>query len=165
MSTGSISIVVEEPRWKTSGVAVARVRSAARLALARASVVPRARANEEKNPELTLLLTHDERLRALNAQFRGKDTPTNVLSFPAADGAGSYLGDVAIAFGVTTRESAISGLSMEHHTLHLAVHGVLHLLGYDHVRSREARIMERLEVDILAELGIPSPYDRATTAT
>ncbi len=109
------------------------------------------------NPGLTLLLTNDLRLHALNTQFRGKDAPTNVLSFPAA-GADGYLGDVAIALGVTSRESAAYGIGLEAHALHLAVHGVLHLLGYDHAGSREARIMERLEITILDELGIPSPY-------
>jgi probable rRNA maturation factor len=99
----------------------------------------------------------------LNAQFRGKDAPTNVLSFPAARADG-YLGDVAIAFGVSTREAAAAGIGLEAHTLHLAVHGVLHLLGYDHVRNSEARVMERLEVAILNELGLPSPYARATAA-
>ena len=112
------------------------------------------------NPGLTLLLTNDDRLRALNAQFRGKDAATNVLSFPAAGVAG-YLGDVAIALGVASGESAASGIGLEAHVLHLAVHGVLHLLGYDHVRSREARIMEKLETGILDEFGIANPYAAA----
>jgi probable rRNA maturation factor len=102
-------------------------------------------------------------MHALNSQFRGKDAPTNVLSFPAAETDG-YLGDVAIALGVTSHEAAASGISLEDHTLHLVVHGVLHLLGYDHVRSREARVMERLELTILDGLGIPSPYARASAA-
>jgi probable rRNA maturation factor len=192
MSAGDISVIAEEPAWKKSGVALARVKAAARLALARSSFLRRAsagegdreavegatraakmpppplratfptlRAGEEKGPKLTLLLTNDEHLRALNAQFRRKDAPTNVLSFPAA-GADGYLGDIAIAHGVSAREAAAAGISLEAHTLHLAVHGVLHLLGYDHVRNSEARVMERLEVAILDELGIPSPYTRAT---
>ena len=191
MSASAISVIVEEPAWKKSGVAIARVKSATRLALAHVSFLPHAkrggggprsggggtraaelpppplrgtsptlRAGEEKYSGLTLLLTNDERLRALNAQFRGKDAPTNVLSFPAA-GVDGHLGDIAIAFGVTSRESAASGISLEAHTLHLAVHGVLHLLGYDHVRSREAGVMERLEITILDELGISNPYAAA----
>jgi probable rRNA maturation factor len=187
MSARDISIIVEDAAWKESGVTRARVKSAAAMALTRSTFLSRAkrggvalkgrrgqtareapstptlRAGEEMNPRLTLLLTNDERLRTLNAQFRGKDTPTNVLSFPAED-PGGYLGDIAIAFGVTTREAAAAGISVEFHTLHLAVHGVLHLLGYDHVRNSEARIMERLEIAILDELGIPDPYARAAVA-
>ncbi|MGH6877421.1 MAG: rRNA maturation RNase YbeY [Rhizomicrobium sp.] len=112
---------------------------------------------------LTILFTHDERLRELNARFRGNDAPTNVLSFPAVANADEYLGDVAIALGVARREAATTGVSLVAHTLHLAVHGVLHLLGYDHLLSREARLMERLEIAVLHELGLPSPYARAAT--
>jgi probable rRNA maturation factor len=110
---------------------------------------------------MTIVLTNDERLRALNAQFRGKDAPTNVLSFSSGAGMDLYLGDVAIALGVASRETAAAGISLEAHTLHLVVHGVLHLLGYDHLRNREAQVMESLEVAILEQLGIPSPYARA----
>jgi probable rRNA maturation factor len=161
MSAGDISVIAEEPAWKKSDVALARVKAAVRTTFARSPFLPRASAGEERRPKLTLLLTNDERLRTMNAQFRGKDTPTNVLSFPAA-GADGYLGDVAIAFGVSTREAAAAGISLEAHTLHLAVHGVLHLLGYDHVRNSEARVMERLEIAILDELGVQSPYARAS---
>lgn len=122
---------------------------------------PTLHAGEESCASLSLLLTNDDRLRLLNAQFRGKDLATNVLSFPAA-GSDGYLGDIAIAFGVTSREAAAAGISLEAHTLHLAVHGVLHLLGYDHIRNSEARIMECLEIATLDKLGIPSPYARAT---
>jgi probable rRNA maturation factor len=113
--------------------------------------------------QLTILLANDERLRDLNARFRGRDEPTNVLSFPAGRGS-AYLGDVAIAFGVASREAASSGIPLFVHTLHLTVHGVLHLLGYDHVKAREARTMERLETAILNELGVPSPYSRTGAA-
>ncbi|HTT83256.1 MAG TPA: rRNA maturation RNase YbeY [Rhizomicrobium sp.] len=166
-------MIVEEPAWNKTGVSVARVKSAARLALVRgvdascspppfrsAALARHRRGGGGQSHQLTLLLTNDERLQALNARFRGKDAPTNVLSFPAA-GTDGYLGDIAIAFGVTTSESAAAGISLEDHTLHLAVHGVLHLLGYDHVRNREAHAMERLEAAILDELGIPDPYTRA----
>lgn len=181
MSASGITVIVEEPGWKKSGVALSRVKAATRLALSHPSFVPYAQrggdapkgrtgpsarsasfpkrnAGEEKS--VALLLTNDARLHALNVQFRGKDSPTNVLSFPAG-GADGFLGDIAIALGVTSRESAATGISLESHTLHLAVHGVLHLLGYDHAGSREARIMERLETDILDELGIPDPYAAA----
>ena len=151
----SLTLVVEEPAWKTSGIDMARLKAAARLALARG------RAEHDDPCALTILLTHDERLRELNARFRGKDVATNVLSFPAAPNGDGYLGDVAIALGVTRRESTKAGMGLEAHTLHLGVHGVLHLLGYDHGLAREARAMERLEIAVLHELGLPSPYARA----
>ena len=110
------------------------------------------------------MLANDETLRALNARFRGKDAPTNVLAFPSAENRDGYLGDVAIAFGVAEREATMAGRGLLAHTLHLTVHGVLHLLGYDHVTAREARTMERLEIAILHELGVPSPYAQAAAA-
>jgi probable rRNA maturation factor len=88
--------------------------------------------------------------------FRGKDKPTNVLSFPAAEP--GYLGDVAIAYGVMAGQARAEGKKPADHATHLAVHGTLHLLGYDHVRDKDARIMEALEVEILARLGIADPY-------
>jgi probable rRNA maturation factor len=163
MSNGGIFVNVEEPAWKKSGVDFASMKSAARLTLERgivSSFLPRAGAGEKNGPRATVLLANDERLRALNAQFRGKDAPTNVLAFPTHEADG-YVGDVAIALGVATREAAASGIGLKAHTLHLVVHGVLHLLGYDHVLSREASVMERLEIAILDELGLPSPYARA----
>jgi probable rRNA maturation factor len=107
---------------------------------------------------LTLLLSDDSHLKELNALFRGKEKPTNVLSFPAQESAAHYLGDVAIALGVVTREAKAAKKSPADHTLHLAVHGTLHLLGYDHMKPREAARMERLEAQILAEFGIADPY-------
>jgi len=154
----SITVVVEEPAWKRSGVDLARLKTAAHLALARG------RPGRGDPCALTILLTQDERLRELNARFRGKDAATNVLSFPAVPGQEGYLGDVAIALGVTRRESAEAGMALEAHTQHLGVHGVLHLLGYDHVLAREARAMERLEIAVLQELGLPNPYARAAPA-
>jgi probable rRNA maturation factor len=160
MSAGDISVLVEDTGWKKSGVSLARVKTAARLALARGNkslFLSGTCTAERSGPIVTLLLASDERLRSLNARFRRKDVPTNVLSFPAAK-ADRHVGDVAIALGVATREATTAGKELEAHVLHLVVHGVLHLFGYDHVRSREARVMERLEIAILDELGIPSPY-------
>jgi probable rRNA maturation factor len=108
---------------------------------------------------MTILLTGAERLRVLNAQFRAKDKPTNVLAFPS-DTPG-YLGDIAIAHGVAAAEAKRKKKRLTDHAAHLAIHGTLHLLGYDHVRVREAKTMEGLETRLLAKLGIADPYARA----
>ena len=105
--------------------------------------------------DFTILLTSDKALRALNRAFRGKDKPTNVLSFPSG---GEYAGDIAIAHGVTACEAKAAGKRFADHAAHLAVHGVLHLAGHDHVRPKDAKVMEPLEVKILALLGIADPY-------
>jgi probable rRNA maturation factor len=107
--------------------------------------------------DIAILLADDERVRSLNAAFRGKDAPTNVLSFPAGEGA-PELGDIALAFGVCAREAAEQGKSLAHHLQHLTAHGVLHLLGYDHESDAEAEAMEATERAILAGLGVPDPY-------
>ena len=107
---------------------------------------------------VTILLTDDETVRDLNARFRGKDAPTNVLSFPAPYNPERHLGDIALAYGVCAREAAEQGKPLAHHLQHLAVHGVLHLLGYDHIGDDEAEAMEGLERAVLAGLGVPDPY-------
>ena len=107
--------------------------------------------------EMVILLTDDERVRDLNARFRGQDAPTNVLAFPAAAAAG-HLGDIALAFGVCAREAAEQGKPLANHLQHLTAHGVLHLLGYDHQTEAEACSMEARERAILAGLGVPDPY-------
>ena len=107
---------------------------------------------------LTILLTSDRHVRALNLSFRGKDGPTNVLSFPSSTGAGAYLGDIAVAYGVTAKEAKSAGKSLIDHATHLAVHGVLHLLGFDHETVRQAKVMERLETRILKVFNVADPY-------
>ena len=111
--------------------------------------------------ELSVMLTDDSAIQAINAQWRHKDMPTNVLSFPAPapmPGAPRLLGDIVIAHETTQREAEAEGKPFADHLGHLAVHGFLHLLGYDHESDDEAEAMERLERDILARLGIPDPY-------
>jgi probable rRNA maturation factor len=115
--------------------------------------------------EISILLATDHALRRLNHDFRGIDKPTNVLSFLAHSpddeqipGAPVLLGDVAVAYGVSEREARGAGKSFAAHLSHLVVHGVLHLLGYDHQRDRDALKMEKLETKILAGLGITDPY-------
>jgi probable rRNA maturation factor len=107
---------------------------------------------------VTLLLTDDLAVQALNGRFRGQDKPTNVLSFPAPPNLERHLGDVALAFGVCAREAAEQGKPLAHHLQHLVAHGVLHLLGYDHISDAQAEEMESLERAVLAGLGIPDPY-------
>ena len=149
----SIDLEIADPRWrKARGLAV-RLRAAAELAL-KCGGAPRKAA-------LTILLTGDAQLRDLNHDFRGRNKPTNVLSFPAPLNAQGYLGDVALAFGVTEKEARAAKRRFADHATHLTVHGVLHLLGFDHVTPRKARQMEPLEARILARLGIADPYNEA----
>jgi probable rRNA maturation factor len=142
-----IAIVIEAPAWRAAGVA-ALIRRAAKCALDEAAA----------QGGLTVLLADDEALRRLNREFRGKDKPTNVLSFPAAANPEGHLGDIAIAHGVAAAEAKAGAKSLADHAAHLTVHGVLHLLGHDHEREDEADAMERLETKILARLGIADPY-------
>ncbi|MDE2377898.1 rRNA maturation RNase YbeY [Bradyrhizobium sp.] len=116
--------------------------------------------------ELAVMLTDDSGIRTLNANWRGIDKPTNVLSFPALqsegdrgpDDAPRMLGDIAIAYETMRREANDEQKPFDHHLSHLAVHGFLHLIGYDHDKDDDAEEMEALEQDILARLGIPDPY-------
>ena len=107
---------------------------------------------------VSLLLTNDLAVQALNARFRGQDKTTNVLSFPAPTNPERFLGDVALAFGTCDREAREQGKPLSHHLQHLVAHGVLHLLGYDHMSDDEAEEMEGLERVVLAGLGAPDPY-------
>jgi probable rRNA maturation factor len=108
--------------------------------------------------EITVLLTDDATVCDLNARFRGKDKPTNVLSFPAPKSAAPHLGDIALAYDVCAAEAAAQGKSLAHHLQHLVVHGALHLLGYDHEADAQAEVMEDMERRILARLGVADPY-------
>lgn len=124
---------------------------------------------EEKQPfpkvstELSLVFTNDEAIREINAEWRDKDKPTNVLSFPAypiepGDMPGPMLGDIVIARETVEREALDLEKSFEDHLTHLLVHGFLHLIGYDHIETDEAEEMEGLETRILAKLGLSDPY-------
>jgi probable rRNA maturation factor len=108
---------------------------------------------------VALLLGDDRALKALNARFRGKNAPTNVLSFPSTSP--GRLGDIAVAFETCVREAEEKGVSISDHAAHLIVHGILHLAGFDHQTDREAAAMEGLEIDILDALGISNPYGGA----
>jgi probable rRNA maturation factor len=116
--------------------------------------------------ELAVMLTDDSGIRTLNNNWRGQDKPTNVLSFPALqppagrerDDAPRMLGDIAIAYETMRREADEEGKAFDHHLSHLAIHGFLHLIGYDHEKDRDAEDMEALEREILERIGIPDPY-------
>jgi len=119
------------------------------------------RAGAEVEPAtglVSLLLTDNTALQALNLQFRGKDKPTDVLSFPADPMDRPLLGDIAIASGVAGSDADAQGKALAHHLTHLLIHGYLHLLGHDHETASEAETMERLEIKALASLGIDNPY-------
>lgn len=153
-----IDIVLADPAWRRAlPRADALARRAAAMALAEAGEAAVAGAG------LTILLADDRALRRLNAEHRGKDKPTNVLSFPAGAhpaqaGSERPLGDIVIALETTRAEARAAGKPLADHLAHLVIHGVLHLLGHDHERPAPARRMERLEVLLLARLGIADPY-------
>lgn len=118
-----------------------------------------------KNAEVSVMLTNDDAVRALNREYRGVDRPTNVLSFAALDDEDEpivdpmLLGDIVVAFETTEREAAEQNKTLAEHFFHLIVHGVLHLIGYDHVEDADAEVMEALETKIMVENGMDDPYE------
>jgi probable rRNA maturation factor len=159
-AAAAVEIVTESPLWKEQRSAKALLRRAIAEA---AAMVP------TSEGELAIVLTDDAAIRALNRDWRRKDAATNVLSFPAqeprpaqepcaASGMPRLLGDIVIAYETTEREARAEHKPFAHHLAHLAVHGFLHLAGYDHQADEEADAMEQLETLILAQLAIPDPY-------
>src|SRR5690606_15140401 len=152
-----IDITVEAGEWPGEEVLDGLAGKAVEAALAELDL-------KRDNPaELSLLFTDDAHIRTLNRDWRGKDKPTNVLSFPAfemapGDPLPAMLGDIVLAFETISSEAALEGKPFDHHLTHLIVHGMLHLLGYDHETDEEAEEMEALERRILAGLAIPDPY-------
>jgi probable rRNA maturation factor len=153
-----VDIEIESPLWQSEPGAAATVRAAIAAAAARAP----------SSGEVSVLLADDVAVKALNRDWRGIDKPTNVLSFPApapkATGVPALLGDIAVAFEVLEREAREEKKPFLHHLAHLAVHGYLHLIGYDHQTDSEAEAMEALEREILADMRIPDPYSTADAA-
>ncbi len=162
-----VDTVIEAEAWEALDLAALSER-AARATLGHLCLPDEA--------EIALLATDDARIAVLNADFRAKETATNVLSWPAGDlaaeepggapappeadfpGEPAFLGDIALAYETCAREAEAAGRPLEAHVTHLVVHGVLHLLGYDHIWEKDALLMERLEVEILGKLGLPDPY-------
>jgi probable rRNA maturation factor len=158
-----------DEEWDSSRSWQELVQRAAEAAIAESAFPQLASAG--RAVELSVRLTSNEEVRALNAQWRGKDKPTNVLSFPMLDeeelqqanvaGPELLLGDIILARGVCADEATDKGVSVEDHATHLMVHGTLHLLGYDHHDDDEASDMEAREIRALQRLGIPNPYEEA----
>jgi probable rRNA maturation factor len=163
-----VDIIVEDSRWDGLGLSALAERAAS-SALQGLGLDP-------EGFQISLLACDDARIAALNADFRGKPTPTNVLSWPSEERAAEFvgeepdppvpgtakdpteLGDIALAWETCAREAAEQGKAMDAHVAHLVVHAVLHLLGYDHVEDEDAALMEGHEVRVLASLGLPDPY-------
>ncbi|MBV1707245.1 MAG: rRNA maturation RNase YbeY [Hyphomicrobiales bacterium] len=156
----SIDINIEAGAWDDLADAPALIEAAL------AAAATTARRRFAKNTEVSVLLTDDAAVRSLNHAWRAQDKPTNVLSFPARPIAGQppHLGDIALAYETTMREAKSEGKSPGDHVSHLAVHGFLHLLGYDHETPDEAEAMEALERAALARLGIADPYEGSEPA-
>ena len=154
----SVSVLIDSPAWlRAVPDAEDLCRRAVTAALSRAGAAG----------EVSVLLADDATVRELNRRYRGEDRPTNVLSFPAgaavpprfaADDEPAPLGDVALALETVLREAAEAGIGAADHLAHLVVHGALHLLGYDHGTDAEAAVMENLETEVLAALGVADPY-------
>jgi probable rRNA maturation factor len=149
-----IEILVRSSHWRKQPQASATIKRAIAAAAKAASTAP---------AELAIVLSDDSAVQALNRHWRGKNTPTNVLAFPAAAPGKSrngipYIGDIVIAYRTAAREAVAEGKPFRHHLAHLAVHGYLHLIGYDHETDRAAQRMERLERAILARIAVPDPY-------
>ena len=148
----AIEIVRRAPGFARAKVTDALLRRSARAAF-------RARPPSGRSFSVTLVLIEDEEMRDLNRLWRGKDAPTNVLSFPAdADRDRGFLGDVVVAYQTAHSEAKERGISFVDHVSHLVVHGMLHLLGFDHADDADALRMERVERVALASIGVADPY-------
>jgi probable rRNA maturation factor len=152
----ALEILIQSPLWAAAPDARATLRRAMGAVAENRGIV--------HEGEITALLTDDSAIRSLNRQWRSIDKATNVLAFPARRfeppqlGLPPRIGDVVIAYETTAREAEAEGKSFSQHLSHLAVHGFLHLLGYDHDSDAAALEMEQLEVEILARLDLPDPY-------
>ena len=151
-----VDVVTESPLWSALPGAKDVARRAVEAALAEAG------RPYKSDAELAVILSDDSRVKTLNDIWRGKDRPTNVLSFPAAEGAeiatAELLGDVVLAFETIAEEAKAGGKTLDAHLAHLVVHGTLHLFGFDHIEDGEAEAMENAERAALRRLGIADPY-------
>jgi len=148
-----IDVLVESDLWKETE----DVRPVARRAIREAAALL-----AMPGAELAIVLTDDPAIRLLNRAWRGVDAATNVLSFPTKRPGDDppFIGDIVLAYETIAGEARAEHKPFAHHVAHLAVHGFLHLLGYDHVRNEDAEVMEQVELDVLRRLAIPDPYRR-----
>ncbi|MBM1222224.1 rRNA maturation RNase YbeY [Ponticoccus sp. SC2-23] len=158
----NVDCLIEEQLWSAAGIET--------IAATAADAVAAHLNLRQSGLEISLLACNDARIADLNSDFRGKAVPTNVLSWPSEDrsaevaGAQPHapvdpeLGDIAIAYQTCLREADAGGRTLTDHATHLVVHGILHLLGYDHERDADATLMEGIETEILGKLGIEDPY-------
>jgi probable rRNA maturation factor len=170
---GLVDTLAEDPRWEALRLAELAERAAG-ATLRRLGLDPR-------RYEISLLGCSDARIAELNADFRGKPQPTNVLSWPSAErgparpgarprlpapdpGGLRELGDVAIAWETCAREAAAEGITPEDHAAHLVVHATLHLLGFDHETDADAELMEGIEREVLRAIGVADPYAEGAQA-
>jgi probable rRNA maturation factor len=148
----SLDLRIADPRWEALGDVDALA----------AHVLGRAAAHMKSAGELAVLFTDDAEMRSLNKQWRELDKPTDVLSFPSGQpeipGQPQYLGDIALGYEIALRDAEAMQRPFAGHVSHLLIHGFLHLLGYDHIETKDAHVMEPLETEILAGLGWPDPY-------
>ena len=159
----AVAVALEDPDWRTAVPGVERW--ARRAALAALGAAGGGAGPGDAGAEVSLVLADDRFVRRLNRRYRGRDAATNVLAFggdgtPPPAGAPRLLGDVVVALGRARGEAAAGGIPLRDHLAHLVVHGVLHLLGYDHGTDAEAAYMERTEALALAGLGVPDPHAR-----
>lgn len=152
-----IDVVHEAGDWARIAAVEDLIRQAASAVAAHGAI------DLGNRPSATIALGSDDMVRDLNRRFRGKDKPTNVLSFPApevnaAEGENQSLGDIVLALETIEHEAASLGVTVAHHLQHLTVHGLLHLLGFDHQSAVDATEMEGLETEMLASFGVPDPY-------
>jgi len=149
-----IDVRIEEGCWSGADSALSLIAQNALAAIHKLI-------NARPFSELSIAMLTNDQVQALNKQYRGKDKPTNVLSFPAsADGSCPLLGDIVLASGVVRAEAKAKNVSLANHVSHMLIHGFLHLQGYDHETENEAKVMEALEIKALADLGIVNPYAR-----
>ncbi len=158
-----IDVVVQAGDWpeerRLQRLAARSVSAAAAVLPPSSASRPGIRPDASATPELSIVFTDDAAIRRLNAEWRGKDKPTNVLSFPQAHG--PLLGDIVLGFETVRDEAALAGKALEAHMGHLIVHGFLHLVGYDHEAEGDAEAMEALERAALERMGIADPYAAA----
>jgi probable rRNA maturation factor len=163
-----VDISIPEPSWEETCPDSETIVTRAIEAVIAHSPVAKKLITSGVEPEISVVLANDDLIHTLNREYRDKDNPTNVLSFAMLDGDNGWeapnhpgpcvLGDLVLAFETVKRESEAESKSFDDHFMHLVIHGMLHLLGYDHIEDREAEVMESIEIQILKDMNIKNPY-------